>query len=271
MPNKQLFLELILKHLPPSASDLQLLDVGAVAGDVLLEARSDLSIQVASLNVADWDYAVQSFDAIVAYDLLLKDDFLRAAHKLMRAGGRLIIVNPLAQLEEQLVKQLENADYVRILVEPAIGGAGVLIRGEIPHETDDTLQRVHDVALRDADLLTLDDYRGLYVHLLIQQSPNKPVWRLKRNEKIEWKAISFEEGEQASFLAFSSLPKAVNFMQEAVLNDLIRDVNKVGKFSKETAKTWDFPLVLNPRLDYIHGKALRLIEIDPQSAEVSEE
>ena len=266
MPNKQIFIEAMAKHLPPSASHLRLLDMGAVVGETLLELRPDLDIQEASLNIADWDYAADSFDAVVAYDLLLKESFLEAVLYVLREGGRLIVLNPLAQVDEALVAILEKWGYVRILVEDAVAGAGVLIRGEKAHLNDNTLERVRIGAEPDADLVDLDTYKGRFIHLLIQQSPNKPVWQLSEDEKIEWQAIAFELDTELCLLAFSSLPKAVNFMQPAVLEGLIFDVNKVGKFSIEEAKNWPFPIVLNPIIEQIKGQTIRFVEIDPNTA-----
>lgn len=271
MPNKDIYIEAMAKHLPPSASDLRLLDIGAVVGEILLNLRPDLEIEVASMNVADWDYASDSIDAVMAYDFLLKDDFLLAVQDVMRAGGRLIVVNPLAQVDKSIVAMLEKMGYVRILVEDAVAGAGVLIRGEKAHRTKDTLERIELIAERDADFLDLEGYRGRFVYLLIQQKPNKPVWKLTPDEKIEWQAVSCDVQGENCLLAFSSLPKAVQFMQAAVLEGLVYNVNKVGKFDKARAKVWDLPIVLNPRIEYIRGQAIHLIEVDPNSAESQDE
>ena len=262
------FVEAIAKHLPPSASELRLLDIGGVAGERLATLRDDLLLEVASLYVAHWLYRVNSFDAVVAYDVLLSVDLLTAVLSVMRPGGRFIVVNPMNAVEEAYIQKLEHAGYVRILVEPALYPAkGVLIRGEKVHTTGDTLQRVEQVATRDTDLLNFDDYRGRYVHLLVHQSPNKPVWKLAPDEHIEWHAAAIERDGDTLLLAFSSLPKAVNFMQSAVLQDFIRDVNKVGKFSLETTRTWTHPVLLNPTLESVQSYPVRDIAVDPKTAE----
>jgi hypothetical protein len=147
----------------------------------------------------------------------------------------------------------------------------VLIRGEKAHTTADTLERVGQVAVRDANLLDLDTYQGRYVHLLVQQSPNKPVWRLAPDEQIEWYATAIERDNETFLLAFSSLPKAVNFMQAAVLQDFIRDVNRVGKFSKATARTWTLPVLLNPTLESVQAYRVTQFTIDPKKAESPDE
>ena len=175
---KTIFIEAMAKHLPPSASELRLLDIGGEAGMALHGLRPDIECSTASLDVRAWTYADNSVDAIVAYDTALTSDLLAQVLAVMRPGGRFILVNPAGRVDATIVQTLENAGYTRILVEAAVLAAGVLIRGEKPHTTADTLARVQLAAERDADTLSLAEYRGRFVHLLIQQTPNKPVWRL---------------------------------------------------------------------------------------------
>ncbi len=271
MPRKIDFVEAMRKHLPPSASSLRLLDVGGQTGHYLFEQRPDLAIEVASLYVPHWDYPPESIDSVVSYDLLLRPEFLSATFDVMRPGGRMIVVNPEASVDETIVKALEMMGYVRILVEPAVDGEGVLIRGEKPHRTSDTLARVQAVAQADAERLDLATYRGRFVHLLIQQTPNKPVWALQPDEPIQWQAVAVQFNGETHLLAFSSLPRAVGFMQPAVLEGFIRDVNKVGKFSKATAQTWELPVLLNPTLESLRGSEVHSLTVDPDTAEAPDE
>ncbi|MGJ3237650.1 MAG: class I SAM-dependent methyltransferase [Anaerolineae bacterium] len=272
MPNEAPFIEAMAKHLPPSASDLHLLDVGGIAGTILQARRPDVQVEVASVRAVDWYYSADSFDAVVAYDTLLQPVWLAEVLALMRPGGRLIVVNPLAHVAERWVQTLEEAGYTRILVEPALDdGRGALIRGEKPHITADTRQRVGEVARRDADLLDLDHYRGRFVHLLVLQTPNKPVWRMTADDYIEWQAVAIQRAEQTHLLAFSSLPKAVRFMQDAVMQGFAQGINKVGKFSKETARQWVHTPLLNPTLSTVQADPLVWIVIDPATAEISDE
>jgi len=262
----------MMKHLPPSASNLRLLDIGGVVGATLLKLRDDLTIEIASLYVPDWSFPPASVDAVLGYDVLLSEALLSATLEVMRPGGRLIVVNPLNDVDEAYVTTLEAAGYVRILVEPALRPpSGVLIRGEKVHTTADTTARVEQVAARDADWLNLDDYQGRYVHLLVQQTPNKPVWKLAPDERIIWQAIGIDYQGATTLLAFSSLPKAVNFMQPAVLEGFVHDINKVGKFSKEVARTWSQPVLLNPTLTSVRSYEIRMVSVDPQTAEAPDE
>lgn len=270
MPEQTDFIAVMAKHLPPSASQLHLLDVGAMASKVFTALRADLMIQSVSINAQDWQMTPNTVDAIVAYDRSLDDDFLAAGLHVMRPGGRLIIVNPAGSVQQTFVTTLETAGYVRILVEPAWQGQGVLIRGEKPHTATSTHQRVRIAADQDASRLSLETYRGRYVYLLIQQSPNKPVWRLQPHETVHWSAIAIAY-QTPALLAFSSLPKAVAFMQPAVMQGFIRDVNKVGKFSLATAHTWSLPVMLNPVLTDVQHHNVTTIAIDPQTAEAPDE
>lgn len=265
------FILALARHLPPSAATLRLLDIGGVAGALLSAERADLSIETASLLLEHWDYAENSFDAVVAYDFLLKPATLTLILRLMRVGGRFILVQPLGKVSETYVQTLESVGYVRILVEEAVKGMGVLIRGEKAHTEASTLARVQTVAERDADSLDLTQYTGRYIHLLIQQSPNKPVWRMRPDDVLTWQAVTMQDGEESKLLAFTSLPKAVRLMQAAVLQGLIRDVNKVGKFTKATALTWTIPILLNPTIEALQGALIQSMPIDPQSAEKSDE
>ncbi|MEM9954386.1 MAG: hypothetical protein AAF846_22445 [Chloroflexota bacterium] len=271
MPTKDEFIDAMAKHLPPSASDLRLLDMGGVAGDSLQKRRPDILVDVVSLRVENWQFEDNSVDAVVAYDTLLKPELLARVLAVMRSGGRFIVVNPTSSVDEKWVKTLENAGYIRILVEPAVAGTGVLIRGEKPHTTEDTIERVETIASRDADLLNLETFRGRFVHLLIVQTPNIPIWKRKPDDPITWHAVAVTIENTQRLLAFSSLPKAVNFMQSAVMAGFVQDVNKVGKFSKDIAREWQPTPLLNPILEQVTDYSVILLNIDHETAEASDE
>ncbi|QPC81887.1 hypothetical protein G4Y79_19680 [Phototrophicus methaneseepsis] len=269
--NQERYIEAMAKHLPPSAAELRLFDVGGVAGRTLRSLRPDLNVTVTSLNTEQWAYPEAVADAVSAYDIPLQADLMAAVLRLLRPGGRFILVNPFGTVDESLVHTLQGAGYVRILVEAAVEGQGVLIRGERVHDTADTLARVQGVAGRDADVLDLATYRGRYVHLLVRQTPNKPVWRLTPEDVLTWEAAAIRQGDDVLLLGFSSLPKAVGLMQPAVLAYLIHGVNKVGKFSKDVAASWPHGVLLNPTLDHIQHADIQFIDIDPQTAEAPDE
>ncbi len=269
---KRHYIEAMAKHLPPSASDLQLVDIDGHAGDILLERRADLSVQVISNdNLTESTLSDDSIDSVVAYNIDLTTPLLNRILNMMRAGGRFIVVLSKGDVSSEYVDLLENHGYVRILVESAVDDLGVLIRGEKAHTTDDTLARIQQVATSDADMLDLSTFKGRYVHLLVRQTPNKPVWKLQPDEKIQWQAVTVQRNGQSIILGFSSLPKAVGFMQPAVVEGVIQDINKVGKFSKQTASDWTWDVLLNPTIDAIRDDEIVLIEIDPDTAEAPDE
>ena len=264
------YYEVVLKQLPPSASQLRLLDVGEQLGRALAERRPDIVPVPASLVVEHWHYEPASFDAIVAYDHFPSKAFLRAALPLLREGGRLVLVLPYNKLSTAWGERLRQAGYVRLLVEHAQERQGVLIRGERAHQQADTLARVQVASQADADTLALADYRGRFVHVLVRQTPNKPAWRLAPDEVLEWHCAALDESPKR-ILAFTSLPKAVAFMQSAVLANVIRDVNKVAKFRKELVQEWQMPVLLNPTLAQVQAQAVLWLWLDPSQAEAPDE
>ena len=261
-------MQVMLKHLPPSGAALRLLDIEGRCGAVFSAQRADLKITIINGAVAGWQLAPFSFDAVVAYGTHPSADLLAAVLLALRPGGRLIIGLLAGNVEQAWVDLLENTGYTRILVEAT--GAGILLRGEKPHTEERTVDRIRQVA--DGDTMTdLSGFKGRYVHLLIRQTPNKPVWVLRPDEPIEWAAVAVNSADDLTLLAFSSLPKAVAFMQPAVMQGLIRDVNKVGKFSRETAGTWALPLLFNPEIETVTGQEITLWPVDSATAEAPDE
>jgi hypothetical protein len=195
---------------------------------------------------------------------------LTLALRALRPGGRLIVTLSDGEPHEQYVRALEDAGYHRILVETGAATplpVGVLVRGEKRHVTDDTLERIRVAAEQDSGDLDMATYRGRYVYLLIKQTPNKPMWAMRSDEAIHWDALTVGE----VLLAFTSLPKAVNFMQPAVLSGWITGVNKVAKFKRETVAGWGIRVLLNPALGRVAGVTVSFRPIDPQTAEKPDE
>lgn len=215
--------------------------------------------------------------------------------RVLRPGGRFIMVNPAADKSplgawrelqhglcpaldmfvwhlvanqlggftpQSISERLIEAGFARILAEPVLNGWAILSRGEKPYaEGTSTLERVKS---GDSILSTA----GKFIHLLIKQSPNKPAWALKPEDKILWEAAAVAIENQPTALAFTSLPKAVSFMQQAVMTGTIKEISKVAKFSKQTAAAWPFPILLNPEENL---PATSFIPIDPSTAESPDE
>lgn len=270
-------IEAMAKHLPPSASELRMLDINGEAGATLATLRGDLHIQAISGQVDTWaqiGIKSASVDAIVAYGYVLNDQFLTLALDALRSGGRLIVVDPIGQISSEVGHRLESHGYTRILVETAIEQPhpmGVLIRGEKKHITTDTQLRIRQTAVRDAAQLDLGTFKGRYVHFLIKQTPNLPPWKRDSNEAITWEAVAVQGEDGPVLLAFSSLPRAVEFMQPAVLEGKVKDINKVGKYARETVSTWDEPVLVNAELDILDSYPVVFVSVDPNTAEAADE
>lgn len=279
----RLFAVAALKHLPPSASSLRLIDwTDGSLGAELPYFRSDLDI---ARHRPDADLPDESADAILSFAQALDAQTFAIGLGLLRAGGRLIAIDPAGEPDKSYVDRLEAAGYTRILVEAALDDPeiadtpiGVLMRGEKPHTTDDTLARVRVASDRDGQN-DFDSYKGKFVHVLIRQTPNKPVWARKPDDEIVWDAVCLPhapsgEGESVSqaVLVFSSLPKAVAFMQNAVLSGRIAGINKIAKFRAEIARSmWTFPVRLNPDPDALSENTIGFLRIDPAHAEQPDE
>ncbi len=273
---RRLLIEAMARHLPPSGSALQLWDVGGRTAAVLADLRGDLHITAVDPDTAQWPNVANAADGIVAYDydIAANRALLTAALKALRPGGRLIAVTTCGEPDKQAVRQLEDAGHTRILVEIALDGPepmGVLLRGEKPHTTQSTFARIKVAANADQDNLTLDQFDGPYVYLLVRQSPNKPVWALRDDEQTTWQAVTASKNGETALVGFTSLPKAVSLMQPAVMQNIIADVNKVGKFSRATALTWDLPLWLNPTLEALKSQQIDTVPVDPNTAEAPDE
>lgn len=260
--------EVVLKQLPPSASTLALYDVGSrLVG--LVGGRADIQLSPLSLLPHQWTIEDESADAIVACDYWITPEFLARSWRALRAGGRMVIVLPYESFSTRYAKPLKEAGFVRLLIETAHNGVGVLIRGERPHTTGDTLARVRVASDKDSDVLTLETYTGRYLHFVGVQFPDKPPWKLTEADVIEWHALTLERVPM-QVLAFTSLPKAIAFMQEAVLAGKVRHVNKVAKYRVEQVKAWGVSLLLNPTLAMLDA-SLTLFQLDHTQAERPDE
>jgi ubiquinone/menaquinone biosynthesis C-methylase UbiE len=292
-------MESVAKQLPPSATGLRLLDIGGGAGTSLGTLRRlrpelrALCLDPAAgmlrlgagrhpgLSFVRGDgrflpLADESFDAVLMQRLYYffpdKPTLLAEALRVLRPGGRLILLNPAAgprpraalrhwqnpkaaldmalwhsvagriqrYTPQAIAADLAAAGYVRLLAEALPGGWIMLGRGEKAHRAESTAARIA-VAAGGAE------GRSPYAYVLIRQTPNKPAWKLAPGETLAWEAAALPQNAgPAQLLAFSSLPKAVAFMQAAILAGWIRDIHKVAKFRRDRLAAWGLPLQLNP-------------------------
>jgi hypothetical protein len=247
------------KHLPPS------LDVPRV---LVLDSASAANLPT-DLNLTfpqGDDTPSGPFDAILGTN---PKPSLLELYQLLRPGGRLI----LASLDKDPQSQLNNLNesgFIHCLVETEEGVT--LYRGERPPlgtPIERTEALVSTVPSLQSELKNLK-----YVFLLVAQTPNKPAWRLAEGEKITWQAATLlgEQNETPILLAFTSLVRAVKFMQPAVLAQKFKGINKVGKFPSAIAQTWQLPLRLNPEFDDLRDATPGpRWEVDPQIAITGEE
>ncbi|MCE2489361.1 MAG: hypothetical protein J4G17_05225 [Anaerolineae bacterium] len=253
----------MLRQLPPSASTLQLLDLGGHCAGPFSDRRQDLNIhELAALPAGE-----SRFDAIVALDQALAPDFLAGALRNLRPGGRLIIGWQSSEIDARQQLQLEAAGFVRILIETQ--GHSLLLRGERPHETQNRAEGKRHVAVRAADGNPAVR-SGRYLHLLLRQTPERAPWE-EPGDDLRWQALTLEIHGERRLLAFSSLPQAVAFMQPAVLQARIRGINKVGKFPRDAATAWPFGLLVNPSPGTLERGDLGLFDVDPASAALPDE
>lgn len=346
----------MMRHLPPSAAQLTLLDVGCGHGNstrLFLDLRADVRaigidfaggmLDMAKRMTATTSADVQararwsqadvtrlpfpdaSVDAITGHSLYYmlgdREGFLRECLRVLRPGGRLILLDPAARpfpvdvlrtahslrvkaavmswhavsrmhqrfSLEEMTARLTAAGFARVLTERAVEGYGVLSRGERPYQVGtSTVARIAQTAAPDgalsADALAAMDAaqlpaaaKGRHLFLLVRQSPDKPAWALQPGDIITWDAATVTDGEgRATLLAFSSLPKAVQFMQPAVTANRLVGVNKVAKFDKSIAQTWEGRALLNPPFAALADSAVfrfegQTLRVDPGAAVTGEE
>jgi hypothetical protein len=261
-------IEIMAKHLAPSGAELRYGDMNGMTGEHMRALRPDVvpvAIPDAGALAALPPGRLDSIGMIGTLNAAL----LRAALYALREGGRLIVVDPAGTADARAVAMLGVAGYNRILAEPVPGGA--LLRGEKPHASADTLARIRVAARADQPRDDLAGFRGRFVHVPVRQTPNKPVWALKPDDVLTWEGITVMREGAPALIAFSSLPNAVAFMQRAVLADAIVGVNKVAKFTRETAETWPVRVLLNPLMSDLPGEAFGTHALDPASAITGEE
>jgi ubiquinone/menaquinone biosynthesis C-methylase UbiE len=344
------------RHFPPSGAELKVLDVGCGPGNSalqLLTFRPDLRIigvDFAANILKDAQTAARkaqqtkrtawiqgdalklplpdnSVDTITAHSVLymVRDttQFLAEAMRVLRPGGRLILLNPtdipypfglvtkawrskshlsimvwhaVSQMHrrytlEQLAQTLNNAGFARVLSERVVEGYGILSRGEKPYTHLSTIDRIAGTVVLDdstgsgeqpqiIEAATLETTsRGKFVFLLVRQTPDKPSWSLNPNDVIRWQAAMINDSERNGaphLIAFTSLSKAVAFMQAAVTANALIGINKVAKYDKAVASGWAADLLLNPSFEVLRNSPQFkfngiMMDVDPNRAVVGEE
>ena len=241
------------KHLPPSAELPRVLALDEAAA---AELPPEVELTRGDASTPG------TFDAVVGRAAPAR---LATLRERLRPGGRLILAHRADP--QSLLAALAAAGFIHCLVEPL--DDFVLYRGERPPEGA-SVGRVQTLATQSP----ISNLRSPFVFLLITQTPNKPAWNLAPDEKVEWRAATMIDPEtgRPALLAFSSLVKAVGFMQASVLTRFLSGVNKIGKFRAEAARAWERPLILNPELEGARSLTLGpAYAVDPQTAVVGDE
>lgn len=285
----------MIRHLPPSSAPMTILVIEnghhAIAAIIQLH-RSDARIvnalgkdfEAVLLNLAKKALGVASFDAVLLYKIgtpLLVEPLAAKLFSLLRAGGRLIAFDEADKTPQAAAESLQGAGFVRVLGELLAPGS-ILYRGEVPYEASlSTLGRVAISAQKDvatAHIIggaAIQALKGSYLFIPVHQTPNKPVWRLAPGETIEWMAVPVEhQSGRGAILAFTSLPKAVQFLQHVLPKNSALDIQKIPKFSKVVVATWPFALALNIEPDsfgHEYQLSQQIVYLDPASAETPDE
>lgn len=274
----------IARQLPPSGANLQLLDISDTADvrNLLVARRPDVHVTVAALSDLEL-FEARHYDAIVAVGVHLSVMQVVAARNLLRPGGRLVVFNSAHPEPKQAAATLTEAGFARVLAERLPDG--IMFRGESAYDGNlSTIERVSMTATQRGaiqpaimGLYEQDAIRamnGRFVQVLVRQTPNLPVWRMAPDIDIAWQMAAIKTAQHPTIiLAFSALPKAVAWMQQAVLNGFLPDIHKIVKFSKITAATWQHPLLLNPDFEVVLGLAQStlFVAVDRHTAESPDE
>lgn len=312
-----------VRHLPPSGATLRLLVLSDVAhtadqARLLRTLRPDIQLisglvdpsarnsRAASLFTAGtaalqfapdrWPLPANGCDAILAHNQQPQTGFLNEARRVLRPGGRLILLDALpadVTNPERYARQLEQAGFARVFGERLSGSGWVISRGEKVAPQHIIRRAGRPVPEATSQLLYGDSLRDLpvtSVFLLIRQTPVQPSWLLPAGTPIHWEALSIVDMESGTgehiTLAFSALPTAVAWMQPAVRTGKIQGVTRIARFAKSTAITWPFALLLNPaaaiidfdsRHDHKNSSTTRYriaavwLTVDPQQAVTGDE
>jgi hypothetical protein len=228
MPELLDLTQLILKHLPPSADlpRVRPLDDRSARWCLALDRQGSI------ISVDD-----SEVDAAVASGIAHVQD----AATSLRPNGRAIFLIPNTEgiATESIVEALTANDLTRILIESVLDHTFILARGERPTDQERTTDRIATIARIESEaieILAIDQAAQRYLHLqvLVKQQPPSRGWA-DMQPNTTWEALTIQDADSDQFLlvAFTSLVKAVAFLQPAVLADVVHGINKMPRFETE--------------------------------------
>ena len=270
MPEFLAITHLILKHLPPSA------DVPNVHACDEVSLRWAMSLEwQGHITMNDQ----QAIDGVLASDV----SFAEEAARRLRPNGRAIFLLPNTPevSSEAVVRALTSTGLMRILTEAVLDGGYVLARGERSTDQPRPVDRMAAIAGAAAGVIELiepekaaEQYRAL--HLLVQQNPPTRGW--DEGVTLTWHASTVRDvrTDRTVLLGFTSLVKAVAFMQPAVLAGAIRNINKLPRYEMVHLVKWGLPVIVNPAFEILRADPhfawdAAALEIEPTAALKSHE
>ena len=280
----------MIRHLPPSSHNLMLLDISSddMFAAAVAARRKDVHIirygteaQHHLHGDSNLPLASCSLDAVSALSPSIEDhtQWFKEVLRVLRPGGRFMMYINLTKTANMAAILADNG-FARVLGE--VIEKGTLIRGEKPYDADQTtVERTAQTSQSNKNTTIVlsmgrdyEQIRARFLYILIWQLPNKPVWRMTAADVITWSTPQIETFNGTQVLAFTSLPKAVAFMQRAVLADFINDINRIVKFEKTIVADWNQTILLNPDSSIMHnGQRISAqgFAVDPSQAEAADE
>jgi hypothetical protein len=260
MPDLNAIVEVIAKHLPPSADRVRICALDAPA-----------RAWAGALAAAHFVGVVDTGEC----DATLASRLRSIAPVKLRPGGRAIFL--LADERRSLSEVaaiMQHAGFTRILTESVLDGAFILARGEpiaaaSPDRNAEAARLGEGLRVAQAG-----DPLPRYLHLLVHQEPPSRGWEQPDLQSVTWHAATVRDMAQdrSVLLGFSSLVKAVAFMKPAVLAGAIPDINRLPRYRGEQVAGWGMAVLLNPAFEVLHVDPhftfdATPLRIDPQSEE----
>jgi len=264
MATRTEIVELIAKHLPPSADRVRVYPLDAQAREWAHALAEEHFAEVCEEGECD---------AALGADLSLLSQVA------LRPGGRAIfLLHRETRSLPELGAILATASLTRILTEAVLDGEYVLARGE-PRSGEPERNGVI-LSSPDTAMVLVPAGKPLprYVHLLIHQYPPSRGWEQPDLASVAWDALTVRYGTtgQLALLGFTSLVKAVAFTKPAVLAGVIQHIDKMPRYPGKVVAQWGVSVLMNSAFErlredarYEFGSAP--LRIDPRLADLLHE